>query len=158
MAPTTFASAVYPLQARPQAQASTLWRVRGSAGNAEFCRTDRGYRTSLAGDPGMEPGWFAGVGDRLGVQSPAHSIDRCNGRLAARSSLPTTKGCAMLLLRTAEGWANRMTDVQKPASSSAGCVGRMRASDRAKSGKNRDWDPRQRLCRPGAVGGAGTSA
>lgn len=151
MALMMFASAVYLLQARPQAQASTLWRVYAAARETQNSveKLIADIEQALLATQEWSRDGLLGVGDpaafnRLLIpligQWPVSAVQLAND-----------EGRAMLLLRTAEGWANRMTDVQKLGQQQRWLRWKDASIRLGEEWKKEDWDPRQRPWYTGAM-------
>ena len=151
MALVTFAAAVYLLQARPQAQANTLWQVHAAAQetqkHVEKLITDI-EQALLATQEWSRDGL-------LGVSDPA-AFNRLLIPLVGKwpvsaVQLANDEGRAMLLLRTAEGWANRITDVPKLGQQQRWLRWKDASTRLGEEWKKEDWDPRQRPWYTGAM-------
>ena len=151
MALMTFAAAVYLLQARPQAQANTLWRVHAAA------RETQKHIEKLIAD--IEQALLASQewsrDGLLGVNDPA-AFNRLLIPLIGKwpvcaVQLASDEGRAMLLLRTTEGWANRITDVPKLGQQQRWLQWKDANTRLGDEWKKEDWDPRQRPWYTGAM-------
>ena len=140
----TFAAAVYLLQARPQAQANTLWRVHAATRETQnhvekliadieqaLLATQEWSRDGLL--DASDPATFNRLLIPLIGKWPVSAVQLAND-----------EGRAMLLLRTAEGWANRMTDVQKLGQQQRWLRWKDASTRLGEEWKKEDWDPRQR--------------
>lgn len=144
MALVTFAAAVHLLQARPQAQANTLWRVHAAA------RETQEHVEQLIADieQALSTTQEWSRDGLLGVSDPA-AFNRLLIPLIRKwpvsaVQLANDEGQAILLLRTAEGWANRITDVPKLGQQQRWLRWKDASTRLGEEWKKEDWDPRQR--------------
>ena len=144
MALLVFAAAVYLLQVRPQAQAVSSWRV-----NAAALETRKNVEKLIAD---IEQALLAtqewSRDGLLGVSDPA-AFNRLLVPLIGKwpvsaVQLADDEGRAVLLLKTAEGWANRITDVPKLGQQQRWLRWNNARTQVGEEWKKEDWDPRQR--------------
>ena len=139
-----FAAAGYLLQARPQAQANALWRVQavaeGTRNQTEKLIADMEYAL-LTSQEWVRDG-LIGVVDPLAFNRQL--VPLVSKWPISAVQLANDEGRAMLLLRTAEGWANRITDVPKMGQQQHWLRWRDVRTRLGDEWKKEDWDPRQR--------------
>lgn len=151
LALTLFAAGAYLLQAKPQAQRATLWRVEAAADKVG----DRAGRliadieqALLAGQAWARDG-LLGVGDSSAFN---RLLIPLIGRWPISSvQLANDEGRAMLLTRTEDGWANRITDVPRQGQQHRWVFWKDAATRLREEWKKEDWDPRQRPWYTGAM-------
>lgn len=139
-----YAAGVFVLQARPQVRAATAWRVQSAAEKVHermgvlIADVEHGLLTAQE--------WTRD--GLLSVSDPA-GFNRLLVPLIARwpvnsVQLADDEGRAMLLVKTADGWVNRITDVQRMGRQHRWLYWKDARTRVGEEWKQEDWDPRQR--------------
>lgn len=146
-----FAVGGYLLLARPQAQVGGLWRVRAAAGEVHG-RTGKliaDIEQVLLTSQEWSRDGMLGVGDPLAFN---RLLVPLVGKLPVNAvQLANDEGRAMLLMKTADGWANRVTDVSRQGQQQRWLYWKDARTPLGEEWKKEDWDPRQRPWYTGAM-------
>ena len=146
-----FVVGAYFLQNRPQARSSAVWRLQVVA------QSMHEHTRKLIAD--VEHALLLGQewtrDGLLGVSDPA-AFNRLLVPLIApwpigAVQLANDEGRAMLLLKTADGWANRVTDVPRLGQQHHWLYWKENRARTGEEWKKEDWDPRQRPWYSGAM-------
>jgi len=140
----TFAVGGYLLQARPQARSATMWRVQATAGevHGHAGRVISDLEQALLTSQEWSRDGLLGVGDPSGFNRLL--VPQIGKWPVSSVQLANDEGRAMLLLRTADGWANRITDVPRQGQQHRWLYWKDNRTLVSEEWKKEDWDPRQR--------------
>lgn len=146
-----FAAGGYLLLAQPQAQAGALWRVRAAAGEVH----DRAGKLIADIEQVLLTSQEWSRDGMLGVGDPV-AFNRLLVPLVGKwpvnaVQLANDEGRAMLLMRTADGWANRVTDVPIQGRQHRWLYWKDARTPLGEEWKKEEWDPRQRPWYTGAM-------
>lgn len=146
-----FAAGGYLLQARPQAQKATLWRVQSAARDVreQTARLIADIEKGLLTSQEWRRDGLLGVGDAAAFNRLL--IPLIGKWPVSAVQLADDEGRAMLLARTADGWANRITDVPRQGLQHRWLYWKDARTRTGEEWKQEDWDPRQRPWYTGAM-------